>query len=155
MIPVMVALAQIMSEASHLLYHSPKRHTSEMSQIAMSLDNKLEEWKSNLPSFLNVDVASLNDSEWAFKQKLVLRLSKCSLKAFKQQSPRNNLLKYNLPPGFYNTRILIHRPFLAASTCITESPNLLQHGHICLTAAKASIQMQYESFLHRIYIRTW
>ncbi|KAE8407322.1 fungal-specific transcription factor domain-containing protein [Aspergillus pseudonomiae] len=131
MIPVMVALAQIMSEASHLLYHSPKRHTSEMSQIAMSLDNKLEEWKSNLPSFLNVDVASLNDSEWAFKQKLVLRLR------------------------FYNTRILIHRPFLAASTCITESPNLLQHGHICLTAAKASIQMQYESFLHRIYIRTW
>ncbi|GAB1198913.1 hypothetical protein APSETT444_008243 [Aspergillus pseudonomiae] len=75
MIPVMVALAQIMSEASHLLYHSPKRPMSEMSQIAMSLDNKLEEWKSNLPSFLNVDVASLNDSEWAFKQKLVLRLS--------------------------------------------------------------------------------
>ncbi|KAE8363101.1 fungal-specific transcription factor domain-containing protein [Aspergillus caelatus] len=131
MIPAMVALAQIMSEASHLLYHSPKRPTSEMSQIAMSLDNKLEEWKSNLPSFLNVDAASLNDPEWAFKQKLVLRLR------------------------FYNTRILIHRPFLAASTCTAESPNLLQHGHICLTAARTSIQMQYESFLHRIYIRTW
>ncbi|KAE8334937.1 hypothetical protein BDV24DRAFT_171763 [Aspergillus arachidicola] len=131
MIPVMVALAQIMSEASHLLYHSPKRPTKEMSQIAMNLDNKLEEWKSNLPSFLNVDVASLNDPEWAFKQKLVLRLR------------------------FYNTRILIHRPFLAASTCSAESPNLQQHGHICLTAARTSIQMQYESFLHRIYIRTW
>ncbi|GMG26895.1 unnamed protein product [Aspergillus oryzae var. brunneus] len=155
MIPVMVALAQIMSEASHLLYHSPKRPTKEMSQIAMNLDNKLEEWKSNLPSFLNVDVASLNDPEWAFKQKLVLRLSKCSLISFIQQSPRNDMLKYNLSPGFYNTRILIHRPFLAASTCIAESPALLQHGHICLTAARTSIQMQYESFLHRIYIRTW
>ncbi|KAE8382775.1 fungal-specific transcription factor domain-containing protein [Aspergillus bertholletiae] len=131
MIPVMVSLAQIMSEASHLLYHSPKRPMSEMSQIALNLDNKLEEWKSNLPSFLNVDVASLNDSEWAFKQKLVLRLR------------------------FYNTRILIHRPFLAASTCAANSPNLFQHGHICLTAARTSIQMQYESFLHRIYIRTW
>lgn len=84
MIPVMVALAQIMSEASHLLYHSPKRPTSEMSQIAISLDNKLEKWKSNLPSFLNVDAASLNDPEWAFKQKLVLRLSKCSLIPFLQ-----------------------------------------------------------------------
>ncbi|KAB8267312.1 fungal-specific transcription factor domain-containing protein [Aspergillus minisclerotigenes] len=80
MIPVMVALAQIMSEASHLLYHSPKRPTKEMSRIAMNLDNKLEEWKSNLPSFLNVDVASLNDPEWAFKQKLVLRLTyKCNM----------------------------------------------------------------------------
>lgn len=72
----MVALAQIMSEASHLLYHSPKRSMSEMSQIAMSLDNKLLAWKATLPHFLDIDAASLNDTEWAFKQKLVLRLSK-------------------------------------------------------------------------------
>ncbi|OGM43617.1 hypothetical protein ABOM_008561 [Aspergillus bombycis] len=95
MIPVMVALAQIMSEASHLLYHSPKRPTSEMSQIAMSLDNKLEEWKSNLPSFLNVDVASLNDSEWAFKQKLVLRLM-----------PKKRW--YNTTYALYGAMILLH-----------------------------------------------
>ncbi|OJJ75715.1 hypothetical protein ASPBRDRAFT_38019 [Aspergillus brasiliensis CBS 101740] len=131
MIPAMVALAQIMSEASHLLYHSPKRSMSEMSQIAMSLDNKLLAWKATLPHFLNIDAASLNDTEWAFKQKLVLRLR------------------------FYNTRILIHRPFLAASTSSAESSNLFQHLHTCLDAARTSIQMQYESFLHRIYIRTW
>ncbi|GLA08509.1 hypothetical protein AnigIFM60653_010043 [Aspergillus niger] len=131
MIPAMVALAQIMSEASHLLYHSPKRSMSEMSQIAMSLDHKLLAWKATLPHFLNIDAASLNDTEWAFKQKLVLRLR------------------------FYNTRILIHRPFLAASASSTESSNLFQHLHTCLDAARTSIQMQYESFLHRIYIRTW
>ncbi|KAB8245778.1 fungal-specific transcription factor domain-containing protein [Aspergillus flavus] len=92
MIPVMVALAQIMSEASHLLYHSPKRPTKEMSQIAMNLDNKLEEWKSNLPSFLNVDVASLNDPEWAFKQKLVLRLTyKCNM--------NHSYIEYTYVPG--------------------------------------------------------
>ncbi|GKZ63726.1 hypothetical protein AnigIFM50267_000009 [Aspergillus niger] len=131
MIPAMVALAQIMSEASHLLYHSPKRSMSEMSQIAMNLDHKLLAWKATLPHFLNIDAASLNDTEWAFKQKLVLRLR------------------------FYNTRILIHRPFLAASAASTESSNLFQHLHTCLDAARTSIQMQYESFLHRIYIRTW
>lgn len=74
MIPAMVALAQIMSEASHLLYHSPKRSVSERSRIAMALDRKLFDWKSNLPKCLNIDAASLNDTEWAFKQKLVLRL---------------------------------------------------------------------------------
>lgn len=77
MIPVMVALAQIMSEASHLLYHSTKRSMSEKSRIAMNLDQRLLEWKANLPGFLDIDAASLNDPEWAFKQKLVLRLSTC------------------------------------------------------------------------------
>jgi hypothetical protein len=48
---------------------------NEMSKVAMSLGHKLEEWKFNIPPYLNVDVASLNDPEWAFKQKLVLRLS--------------------------------------------------------------------------------
>ncbi|KKK17713.1 hypothetical protein ARAM_006333 [Aspergillus rambellii] len=131
MVPVMVSLARIMSEASHLLYHSPKRSTSEMSQTAMKLEGELLKWKSDLPGFLDIDATSLNDPEWAFKQKLVLRLR------------------------FYNTRILIHRPFVAASTSSANSPILLQHLHTCLEAAKATIQMQYEAFLHRTYIRTW
>jgi hypothetical protein len=46
-----------------------------MSQIAIRLDNQLLAWKSMLPSFLNIDAAALNDPEWAFKQKLALRLS--------------------------------------------------------------------------------
>ena len=75
MIPVMVALAQIMSEASHLLYHSTRRSMSEKSRVAMNLDQRLLEWKARLPGFLDIDAASLNDPEWAFKQKLVLRLS--------------------------------------------------------------------------------
>lgn len=65
-----------MSEASHHLYHSKKRSMHERSRIAMNLDQRLLEWKSNLPDFLDIDAASLNDPEWAFKQKLVLRLRK-------------------------------------------------------------------------------
>ncbi|KAE8321065.1 fungal-specific transcription factor domain-containing protein [Aspergillus sergii] len=114
MIPVMVALAQIMSEASHLLYHSPKRPTKEMSQIAMNLDNKLEEWKSNLPSFLNVDVASLNDPEWAFKQKLVLRLTyKCNMNhSYTEYTyvpvPKKQKRWYNTTYALYGAMILLH-----------------------------------------------
>lgn len=71
----MVALGQIMSETSHLLYHSMKHTMDEKSQIAMNLDQRILEWKSNIPGFLDIDAASLNDPEWAFKQKLVLKLS--------------------------------------------------------------------------------
>lgn len=79
MIPVMVSLAQIMSEASHQLYHSTQRSLSEKSRLAMSLDARLQEWKSNIPAFLNLDAHTLSDPEWAFKQKLVLRLSQSPL----------------------------------------------------------------------------
>lgn len=75
MIPVMVALAQIMSEASHKLYHSTRLSMSEKSRLAMQLERRLQQWKKDLPGFLDVDRRRLNDSEWAFKQKLVLRLS--------------------------------------------------------------------------------
>ncbi|RJE18053.1 hypothetical protein PHISCL_09613 [Aspergillus sclerotialis] len=72
-IPLMVLLSGIMFEASHLLYHSTNRSITEMSQIAMTMDRKILEWKANLPDFLDLDAASLNDPEWAFKQKFVLK----------------------------------------------------------------------------------
>ncbi|KAJ5692637.1 transcriptional regulator family: Fungal Specific TF [Penicillium macrosclerotiorum] len=131
MIPTMVSLAQIMSEASHQLYHSTQRSMHEKSQLAMALDSRLSSWKANIPSFLNPDIQTLNDPEWAFKQKLVLRLR------------------------YYNTRILLHRPFLVAATSNTDSTEFHDHLHACLDAARKSIHMQYESFVHRIYIRTW
>ncbi|KAJ5720363.1 transcriptional regulator family: Fungal Specific TF [Penicillium malachiteum] len=131
MIPVMVSLAQIMSEASHQLYHSTQLSLREKSHLAMGLEKRLQDWKSNIPTFLNLDANTLSDPEWAFKQKLVLRLR------------------------YYNTRILIHRPFFVASTSNTDSSEFRQHLNICIEAARSSIKMQYESFMHRIYIRTW
>lgn len=75
-IPVMVSLSHIMFEASHLLYHSTTSCLAEMSEIAMVIDRKILDWKANLPGFLGLDTPSLNDPEWAFKQKFVLKLSK-------------------------------------------------------------------------------
>ncbi|KAJ5766598.1 uncharacterized protein N7511_004214 [Penicillium nucicola] len=117
MIPVMIALAQINTEASHQLYHSTKRSMDEKSRLAIALDQRLSQWKESLPSFLNLDAHVLDDPEWAFKQKLVLRLT-------------------------------------ATASTATEN-DLSIHLHTCLTAARMSLNMQYESFMHRIYIRTW
>ncbi|KAL3464455.1 hypothetical protein BJX64DRAFT_275907 [Aspergillus heterothallicus] len=113
-----------------LLYHSPKHSTAEKSRMLGTLDKKLLPWKSTLPDNLNVEANTLNDPEWVFKQRLLTIV------------------------GFYNTRILINRPFLTASMSTTGS-SLLPHLHLCLSAAQSTIQMQYEAFLHRIYIRTW
>lgn len=143
----MVALAHIMSEASHQLYHSSKFSMGEKSEIALDLDRRLLEWKTKIPPFLDIDIVALNDPEWAFKQKLVLKLREFDLLI--STTPSHAFA------GFYNTRILIHRPFLAGATANTESPALQQHLHPCLEAARNSIQVQYESFVHRTYFRTW
>ncbi|KAJ5797572.1 transcriptional regulator family: Fungal Specific TF [Penicillium pulvis] len=102
MIPVMVSLAQIMSEASHQLYHSTQRSLSEKSRLAMSLDARLQEWKSNIPAFLNLDAHTLSDPEWAFKQKLVLRLSNICIFVLKQH------VWYNTTYALYGSMILLH-----------------------------------------------
>lgn len=76
-IPVMVELSQILKRASQEIYHdSTNLSMREKSRISFDLESSLSTWKNNLPDFLNVDRAGLNDSEWAFKQKLVLRMRK-------------------------------------------------------------------------------
>ncbi len=77
MIPVMVELSQILRTASQDIYHdSTGRSVQEKSQIGFQLEELLTAWKNKLPSYLNIDSVSLNDAEWASKQKLVLRMRK-------------------------------------------------------------------------------
>lgn len=128
MIPAMVALAQIMSEASHQLYHSMRRSIADKSRLAMALDQRLLEWKATLPAFLDLDALALNDPEWAFKQKLVLRLSEfplhdpCSDLAHPRKNPdrtMSRILQYSNPhpqaiPFGSNCK---YRRFLARPFC--------------------------------------
>jgi len=75
LIPVMVELSQILKTAEQDIYHdSAHRPISDRSQIGFKLEEALVAWKNNLPNFLNFDTVSLRDPEWAFKQKLVLRM---------------------------------------------------------------------------------
>lgn len=121
MIPAMVALAQIMSEASHQLYHSMRRSIADKSRLAMALDQRLLEWKATLPAFLDLDALALNDPEWAFKQKLVLRLSE-----FPLHDPCSDLADPRKNPDRTMSRILQYsNPHPQAISCSSNC----KYGH--------------------------
>jgi hypothetical protein len=62
-----------------LTYHSQQHLTlQEKSDLALKLDQKLEQWKANLPNWLNPDTISFKDSEFASRQKLALQMRKIS-----------------------------------------------------------------------------
>lgn len=92
MIPVMVELSNILRTASQEIYHDANKHSmQEKSQIGFQLEESLAVWKNKLPSFLKIDSVSLNDTEWAFKQKLVLRMRKCLTAVFTRWSVVNTM----------------------------------------------------------------
>lgn len=56
--------------------------------------------------------------------------------------------------GFYNARILIHRPLMATSEA-QISTDLELHTAFCLEGARETIDLLYEAYSHRHYFRTW
>ncbi|KAF7557578.1 hypothetical protein G7Z17_g602 [Cylindrodendrum hubeiense] len=73
-ISVMVDLARILQAASQDIYHDmSKQPLQKKSQISFQLDKSLDIWEKKLPDFLDLQSFALDDAEWAFKQKLVLK----------------------------------------------------------------------------------
>ncbi|KAJ0317519.1 hypothetical protein COL5a_011086 [Colletotrichum fioriniae] len=71
----MVDLAKIlMWMTDNLGLHSSHTSFQRLSQTALNLDRELDDWKSGLPRQLRFDTSSLEDSEFAMKQKTVLKL---------------------------------------------------------------------------------
>jgi hypothetical protein len=76
-ISAQLGVCDILRAASMDLYHSQRHLTlQEKSDLALSLDQKLEQWKANLPSRLNPDTISFKESEFASRQKLALQMRK-------------------------------------------------------------------------------
>ncbi|OQU95646.1 Fungal specific transcription factor domain-containing protein [Cladophialophora immunda] len=131
-IPAMVDLARILKKASTDLYsNSGQCSMNEMSQIGLDLNKDIDQWKANLPPFLNFDLESLDDPVWAHKQKVVLKMR------------------------FYNARILVNRPFVVASAPAHDLAGFSCHVDICLDAARKTILLIHSAFVNRIYLRTW
>ncbi|KAJ0418329.1 fungal-specific transcription factor domain-containing protein [Aspergillus carlsbadensis] len=130
-IPVMVALARILKQASMEIYcKGVGQCRSAKSQLSLHLNRELDQWKANLPRFLNFDIMALDDPEWAYKQKIVLKIR------------------------FYNTRIVINRPFLDASD-FTDISEFSEQVDLCLDAARQTIYLIHNAFANRTYLRTW
>ncbi|GKT63838.1 C6 transcription factor [Colletotrichum tofieldiae] len=71
----MVDLAKIlMWMTDNMSLHSNHTSLQRLSQTALNLDRELDDWKSGLPRQLRFDTSSLEDSEFAMKQKTVLKL---------------------------------------------------------------------------------
>jgi hypothetical protein len=78
-ISAQLGICDILRAASMDLYHSQRHLTlREKSDIALNLDQKLGQWKANLPNQLNPDTISFKESEFASRQKLSLQMRKAS-----------------------------------------------------------------------------
>ncbi|KAL0936769.1 C6 transcription factor [Colletotrichum truncatum] len=128
----MVDLAKIlMWMTDNLSLHNSHTSLQRLSQTALNLDRELDDWKSGLPRELRFDTSSLEDSEFAMKQKTVLKLR------------------------FLNARILLHRQFLILKTPESDRKTLSRHVSSCVKAATETIRFMHTSYLHRPYFRTW
>jgi hypothetical protein len=57
--------------------------------------------------------------------------------------------------GFYSARILIHRTFLITAAYSKASSAFSANVNICLTAARETIHLIYNTFINRPFFRTW
>ncbi|KAK1978175.1 hypothetical protein LZ30DRAFT_752343 [Colletotrichum cereale] len=128
----MVDLSKIlMWMTDNLSLHSNHTSLQRLSQTALSLDRDLDDWRSGLPRQLQFDMSSLEDSEFAMKQKTVLKLR------------------------FLNARILLHRQFIISKALEADRSTISRHVTSCVKAATETIKFMHTSYLHRPYFRTW
>lgn len=128
----MVALAHLLQELNQETSRIERQAlTMHNSMKSLDLDQRLLDWKSDLPRMLDLESASLVEPEWLTKQKIVLTLR------------------------FYNARILIHRPFLIAAAGGTTTGISSDHVTLCVEASRRTITLLYNAYSHRPYFRTW
>lgn len=131
MINEMVYFAAILRRISKELYHDKKGLSLlQKSTVANKLDSLLDEWKDRLPVYLDFELTSFREEEWASKQKLVLQLR------------------------YLNARIVLHRPFLEAQDRNAEA-QVSNHVERLLEAARDTIRVMYSAYSTRHYFRTW
>jgi len=130
-VPELVRPSKILDQALRGIYYDASVNSmAEKNQLASDLGAALDVWKNGLPGYLKWDKSSFNDSEWASKQKLLLKLR------------------------FYSAKLTVHRPFITKDDAATSIEHD-SHGKICFGAAKAIINHMHQAFTDRHYFRTW
>uniref|UniRef100_A0A8H7NQJ3 Xylanolytic transcriptional activator regulatory domain-containing protein n=1 Tax=Bionectria ochroleuca TaxID=29856 RepID=A0A8H7NQJ3_BIOOC len=131
MINEMAHFAAVLRRISKKLYYDSKGLTLlQKSVVAQELDTLLDDWKGQLPTYLDFGSVSFRQEEWAAKQKLVLHLR------------------------YLHAKIVLHRPFLEAPMSGTTT-RMSRHVDSCLEAARDTIRVIYDAYTNRHYFRTW
>ncbi|CAG9956816.1 unnamed protein product [Clonostachys rosea f. rosea IK726] len=131
MINEMAHFAAVLRRISKKLYYDSKGLTMlQKSVVAQELDTLLDDWKGQLPTYLDFGSVSFREEEWAAKQKLVLHLR------------------------YLHAKIVLHRPFLEAPMSGTTT-RMSRHVDSCLEAARDTIRVIYDAYTNRHYFRTW
>lgn len=130
-ISVMVSLANILKRTSEGLYQTPLLPLEDQSHVARGLDRALDEWKRNLPAMFLFDKVSLTEPERVSRQKVVLKLR------------------------YYSARILLYRRFVELWSSGPEARLFIPDVNACLHAARETIRLLFDTYLHRPYFRTW
>ncbi|KAJ4347369.1 uncharacterized protein N0V89_011310 [Didymosphaeria variabile] len=129
-ISVTVSIANLLKQASEELYQGDSITLSSCSVKAHELNRALERWRDDISSPLNYTKVSLTEPERISKQKTVLKLR------------------------YLSARILIYRKFVETWSTHPEI-RFRSEVNECLNAARSTIQLLYETYLHRPYFRTW
>lgn len=147
----MTELAYILKRTSEDIYHNPTAKSLDLrSRSALVLDKLLISWKQQLAPRFDLDTTTLTEKESMTKRKVVLKL---------REGNRSGLCCDNLAnypsSGFYSARILIHRPFLISAAYSKVSSTLPSNVDFCLSAARETIHLLYDTFINRPFFRTW
>ncbi|GAM88185.1 hypothetical protein ANO11243_062160 [Dothideomycetidae sp. 11243] len=125
-----VSLANVLKAASEELYNNDTLTLGEQADAAARLNELLDKWKDDLPPIFQFDKTSLTEPDTISKQKVVLKLR------------------------FFSARILLFRRFIEGRNMVGAS-KFQAEIHNCLESARLTIQLLYETYLHRPYFRTY
>ncbi|KAI1629100.1 fungal-specific transcription factor domain-containing protein [Exophiala viscosa] len=127
----MVTLANILKQISEDLYQNLPPRLEELRTKASYLDTVLEDWKSSLPTVFYFSRRSLTEPERVTRCKIVLKLR------------------------YHSARILLYRRFVETWASNDDNATIGREVSACLQAARTTIQLLYDTYLHNPYFRTW
>ncbi|KAL3440564.1 hypothetical protein BJX65DRAFT_26930 [Aspergillus insuetus] len=124
----LVSLGDIFRAIS-IYSHEHDSDRSQLEHTSTHLQQLLSQWRAALPETFSLKQQSLVESDLLFKRKFILQL------------------RYDL------AQLLLHRPFLVTSQ--QAHPAFLEHVRASSEAARSTITVLYDAYLHKPYLRTW
>ncbi|KAK2810146.1 hypothetical protein FQN50_003115 [Emmonsiellopsis sp. PD_5] len=137
-IPCMVTFAYIIRKVSIGIYHSNSPVEDTIS-LALEIEEELDVWLRNLPDNIRPSplrpphMGALREPKWCRRQRLVLEIR------------------------YHNVKMLLFRPYLSYYIQNQKlAPDIVKTVvDKCLSSAKRTIEIMYDTFRVHVFFRTW